>query len=694
MALDVKRFVARFVEEARDHLRRLEEGLGLLAGGSADAEAINAIFRSAHTVKGSSRMLKLTAITETAHKVEDVLGALRDGSLKPSPDLCRLLQRGVDAMAAQVDQVAETGTPSPADADLCAALTQVLAGGETAPTPPPPAEAPPPPPPPEVKLKSAETVRVQLSKLDELIKLMGEVVSSHARLRQRLVDLRGIDRAAGETAPLLQTFGRDLRDDVFTQELLMEELHKKALIMRMLPLSIVFEPAARMIRDLGRSLGKDVQCVTTGMDIELDRQLIDRLSDPIVHLLRNGVDHGIESAESRHAAGKPAHGTLKLSARQDGGFVVVEVSDDGGGLPVEFIRDKAVKKGLLTPEQAQAMTETEIIDLIFLPGFSTSSIITDVSGRGVGMDVVKRCVVDDLQGSIAVETRPGQGTTFAMRLPLSLAVMRVLLVEAGGQTFGFTAQYVAHLLDVADDRIITVAERKAVIIQNEFVPVVSLAELLGLPVPAVARRGGNLLVVVRVRNEKLALKVGQLLDERDMVIKPLPEHLRQLPLVSGMVMTGRNDLVSVLQASALLEAARRQRGGTTAMTAPDGGRAGIRVLVVDDSLNTREIEKDVLEAQGFIVTLAEDGQDGLDKARSGHFDAVLTDVEMPNMDGFTLTAALRREDRYRDIPIIIITSREKAEDKRRGIQVGADAYIVKGDFDQSNLVDTLKSLLG
>ncbi len=702
MALDIKRFVARFVEEARDHLRRIEEGLGQLAAGGADAEAVNAIFRSAHTVKGSSRMLKLVAITETAHKVEDVLGALRDGSLSASPDLCRLLQRGIDCMSAQVDQVAETGTPSDPDPDLLAALAQAMGGESDAPSSPP---QPPPSPPPqpaatateaqqaEVKLKSAETVRVQLSKLDELIKLMGEVVSSHARLRQRLVDLRGFERAGDSWGGKVQGFARDLRDDVFTQELLMDELHKKALIMRMLPLSIVFEPAARMIRDLGHSLGKDVQCVTQGSDIELDRQLIDRLSDPIVHLLRNGVDHGLEPQETRQAAGKPGHGTLRLTARQDGGFVVVEVADDGAGLPVAGIRDKAIKKGLLTAEQVAAMTETEIIDLIFLPGFSTSSIITDVSGRGVGMDVVKRVVVDELQGSIAVESRPGQGTTFLLRLPLSLAVMRVLLVEAGGQAFGFTAQYVAHLLDVPAERIITVAERKAVIIDNEFVPVVPLAELVGVPVTP-SKRSGCLLVVIKVRNEKLALLVDQLLDEHDMVIKPLPEHLRGLALVSGMVMTGRNDLVSVLQASTLLDAARRQRGGGTSAPAESAGTVGIRVLVVDDSLNTREIEKDVLEAHGYQVTLAEDGIDGLAKARAGQFDAVLTDVEMPNMDGFSLTAALRKEEAYAHVPIIIITSREKEEDKRRGIQVGADAYIVKGDFDQSNLVDTLKSLLG
>ena len=711
MAIDLKRFIARFVEEARDHLTRLEEGISALDADPADKETINSIFRSAHTIKGSSRMLKLVAISDTAHRAEDVLGALRDGSISYSSDLGRLLQRSVDALASLVEQVADGETELSVDQGLCDALTKVMGQEpETKPADTPRAEATPPAADSqdvvvneaakaaEPRLRTANSVRVPLVKLDELIKLMGEVITSHARLQHRLDELSGIERTLSPTTPhyaRLRRFGHELREDVLDQALLTEELHGKALQLRMLPLAMVFEPAARMVRELARTLEKEVECITSGMEIELDRQMIDRIGDPVVHLLRNSIDHGIESPERRQQAGKPRHGTVHLTARQDGGFVVIEVTDDGAGLSLAAIREKGIRKGLISAEQAASMSENDLVELIFLPGFSTNAIITDVSGRGVGMDVVKRCIVEELQGAISVKTTAAQGTRFALRLPLSLAVMRVLLVETAGQQFGFTAQYVDHLLEVPDSRVINVAERKAVVIDNEFVPVVELAELLSLGANRQYVRKNQLLVVVRVGNTKLALRIDGLVDERDMVIKPLPEHLRQLAFISGMVMTGSNTLVSILQVSALLDVAQRLRGeGPKIDNEISEQTTGIRVLVVDDSLNTREIEKDVLEAHGYRITLAEDGLDGLQKARAGEFDAILTDVEMPRMDGFTLTATLRREERYRHVPIIIITSREKEEDKRRGIQVGADAYIVKGDFDQSNLVDTLKALLG
>ena len=715
MALDVKKFIGRFVEEAKEHLGRLASGLAEIEQGAVSAEKINSLFRSVHTLKGSSRMLKLEPITQVSHSLEDLLSALREGRVATNPAVIALLYQGVDALSDQVQQLIECGQVealSSVNTQLCQQLT-ATAEGQT-----PNAVAAEP-----VEFKSSklaaedasgasaqptltasDTVRVKLDKLDELIKLMGELVSSHASMRELAMTSQQLEQQLQQQLhshlPVaMQQFSRKMRDIVLAQENLMQELHDKTLQMRMLPLAIVLEPAARLVRDMARSLGKQVECRISGSEIELDRQMIDQLADPIIHLLRNALDHGIETPDIRQQKCKPVQGLLQISARQDGGWVVLEVRDDGQGLSLVTIRDKALKKGLVSSEQLAEMSDQQVSDLIFEPGFSTSNIITEFSGRGVGMDVVKRSIVDDLQGVISLHSSLDQGTCFTLRLPLSLAMMRVLLIRAGEQVLGFTAQYVTELISVAVSGLINVADRNAVIIRNEFVPVIELVDLLQLPPANAAKkslsrtRSELLLLVIRVHNEKLALIIDELLDERDLVIKQLPEHLRFNALISGMVTIGHNELVSLIHVPYVLDIARKARQPVNRRTQTDQEKPKKRILVVDDSLNTREIERDVLEAWGYHVTLAEHGQEGLDKALAEQFDAVLTDVEMPIMDGFTLTARLREHERYQTCPIIIITSREKESDRRRGIEVGADAYIVKGSFDQNSLVDTLKVLL-
>jgi two-component system, chemotaxis family, sensor kinase CheA len=717
MAIDPKRFISIFVADCRDNLTRFGEALGALEQVPVDPEIINGIFRAAHTIKGSARMLKLGTISDTAHQLEDVLGAVRESRIVITPALIGLLANASDAIAALVDRVAEGGDLPPPDAALCAALALAAQGspvaphsdsgaGAAAPTPVPQAAivSIPEPQIPELApaehhLKTSDTVRVQLTKLDDLIKMMGELASTHGRLLRRVEDLReaGLrltDTASEEGHARLNRVIADIRNDISTQGLMMSELGSSALSMRMLPLSWAFEPASRMVRELGRSLGKPVECLVQGGGIELDRQIIDRLGDSLVHILRNCVDHGIEAAEVRQAAGKAAQGKIKLAARQDGAVVVVEISDDGGGLALDRLRDKAVQRGIVDADRACALSEDQLVDLVFVPGLSTSPIITDLSGRGVGMDVVKKTIVEELHGIVTVETHPGQGTLFSLRLPMSLAIMRVLSCEASGIAFAFTAQYVAEIVRVSRHDLREVAGGQAMVVRNEFVHLVSLAGLLHLPGATPSQASSILVVIVHAGAGKLGLIIDALRDERDMVIKPLPSHLSALSLVSGMVVSNRDELVSILNVPKLLEMAKVLRGESLSVSAVTQLSTKTRILVVDDSLNTREIEKEVLESHGFTVTLAEDGLDGWQKAMADDFDAVLTDVEMPGLDGFALTSKLRGHSRYQNIPIIIITSRDKEDDKRRGIDVGADAYIVKGDFNQTGLVDTLRSLLG
>ncbi|WP_447555151.1 hybrid sensor histidine kinase/response regulator [Vreelandella sp. EE22] len=705
MAFDISRFIERFVEEAREHLPRLREGLLALERGDHSSEQINALFRAVHTLKGSSRMLRLNAIAALAHSTEELLSALRDGVRTITPDVIELLTQAIDVMENQIDCLAQ-GHPADelldADPALCHAMLESARAAfeDTEPTLARkvlvPHHAVTTASTGEAlahQLRLSDTVRVRLERLDDVIRLMGEVLSAHHHLHDLVEQARTLSASlAKEQQRPFQSFNRDLKDSVLSQDALMSDLHDRALQMRMLPLGVVFDPLSQMTRDLAHTLGKKAVCRAQGSEIELDRQMIDRLSEPLVHLVRNALDHGLETPEGRRRLGKPPKGLITLKAWQDGSWVVIELRDDGAGIDIEAVRQKALSRQLINEEQLLTLSEQETLELIFLAGFSTQSMITDMSGRGVGMDAVKRTVVDELSGDVRVASESGRGSAFTLRLPLSLARMRVLLVSAGGHTLGFTAPYVTELMETSSCHLIEAAGQLTLNLRDEFIAVASLARLIGLDEAPTQLADRVLLVIVHQGPQKLALIVDELVDERDMVIKPLPAHLRHLPLVSAMVSVGQNALVSLLHVPSLLMEVKKisHYSQSQELTTP----ALHRILVVDDSLYTREIEKDVLEAWGYQVVLAENGRDGLNKALAAPFDAVLTDVEMPAMDGFTLTARLRDNDGYRHTPIIIITSREKEADRQRGIEVGADAYIVKDSFDQNSLVDTLKALLG
>ncbi|RJQ61357.1 MAG: hybrid sensor histidine kinase/response regulator [Desulfobacteraceae bacterium] len=761
MALDMTRFLARFVDEARDHISKLNEGLVQLENHPEDAETINAVFRSAHTIKGSSRMMKLTAITEVAHKLEEALGALREKKIGHSRGLADILFKGIDCIAGMVDKVS---AGAPLDEDTSALCDELAGAAEgrfatvdaAAKEPSPPETAPQVPleemkgqtaaaaetagpeaahriepidahPPddcpetavPEKKTGASESIRVNADKLDELIRLMGEIVSHQNRLKQRLSDIREAEKAAKRNVDISARFqqGNDscgefgeeivrcaqalqvklkqlsvsMRDDANMQELLTSDLQEKALMLRMVPLSTVFDSLPRMVRDMSRSLGKDVVFMIEGGEIGLDKKMIEKIGDPLVHMLRNAVDHGVESPEERRKTGKPEKGTIRIAASYDAGSVVIELSDDGGGIPLGKLREKALKKNLFSEADLDSLTDEETIDLIFLPGFSTSPIITDISGRGVGMDVVKKNIVEGLKGSIKIETKQGKGTRFLMRLPLTLAVMRVLLVEAAGTVFAITAHYVTEIIRVPETEIIHVLNRKAIRLREELIPVAHLETILKLSVKGPARSTNLLMLIVRLGNEKLGLIVDALLDEEDMVIKSLPAHMKNIQLVSGVTISGRNEVLNILHVPGIIKEAGEMREARL----PEKARNdAAQILVVDDSVNTREIEKSILEAYGYAVDLAEDGMEAVEKTREKQYDLIITDVEMPRLDGFSLTERLRKEHTYNDTPIIIMTSREKEEDKKRGILVGANAYIIKGSFDQTNLLETVQNLIG
>lgn len=755
MAFDRSKFIARFLEEAREHIGKLNDGLLHLEKNPGDVETLNAIVRAAHTVKGGARMLKLTGITTTAHKLEDALDALRAGRLKQSRQGFDLLFKGIEAITNLVEGTAGGGEPE-ADEALLDKLSKAAEGrledGVAVSAPPPavedktpePAQPPAaseraaaqapspkaaPPPAADVRKPAAptagrETIRVNAERVDALIKHVGEMMSVHSRSKQRWLDVRGIEKisagnlqtvgrflTSGSTEPASMSealqaverlhaeilrLSRGIRDDMSLQDLQMDELRERTLRMRMLPLSTVFGSFALTVRNIASSMGKEIELIVEGGDTELDKKIIEKLSDPLIHMIRNSIDHGIETPEERVKAGKPPTGTIRLSAGHDEGGVLIVVSDDGGGIPLGKIREKALKKKMFDEETLDGMSETEILNLIFHHGFSTSPIITDMSGRGVGMEVVKKSIVEELKGSLNLESTEGRGAAFQIRLPLSLAIMHVMLVSVSEMTFALPADSVVEVLEVSDGEMINIVDRRAIRLREQLIPVENLGALLKLPSGPEAQGNGSnggrrLVVIISEGGENLGLIIEALLDEQDMVTKPLPSHMKKIRMVSGVAISGKNEIINILHMPSLVQAAKEAKG-TAKKKAGEGLKKSMSVLVVDDSVNTREIEKEILEAYGYTVTLACDGMEALEMTRESKYDVIISDVEMPRMDGFTLVETLRKEKDYQDTPIIIVSSRDKESDKRRGIEVGADAYIIKGGFDQSNLLETIESL--
>ena len=751
---DRSAFVGTFVQEAREYLDLLNRGVVELEKKPGDADLLTQLLRAAHTLKGSSRMLDFLDIDQVAHAVEDILEGIRDGQMEMSAEVGDLFFVALDKIGSCIEGIAEGREEDEDVRALCRSLKSLKTDAEPDPepvsetngyiaetgvaaeeripveiTPPEPEKTAPsaqsePEKPVAPAMAVEETVRIGIPSLDATIRLAGEIRVSGMRLDHNLDELaetrkmlryyqgdieRRMEGEAweGGHGEDLEQFYQDTRilyakvDDLYRKyredlaglERMAAELQEKTLGMRMLPLSTLFDSLPRAVRDLSRVSGKEIELTVEGAETQMDKKLIEKLGGPLTHLVRNCIDHGIETPAERQMGDKPAAGSLHIAASQEGDQVVVVVEDDGKGIDIEIVGQKAVQKGLIDEEQLGSMSDREIAHLIFLPGFSTAPIITDISGRGVGMDVVKS-TVEELKGAVSVETEKGVGSRFSLQLPMTLTTVRAMMVECAGFTYAIPLGYMAETAQIGQTDIIQVVDREAISLKNEMIPIARLSRILGLEDPAKGDREDCFVLIVRSGRGHAALIVDAIIDEQDILLKPLPPHMGEPICVSGVSIFGDNQISIVLHVPGVVESMKMTGGVQPSATERGASSTDRAILVVDDSLNTREIEKSILEAHGYEVDLAADGVEGLAMAKERQYDMIVTDVDMPRMDGFTLVEHLRREAGSEHTPIVIVTSREKEEDKRRGIEVGADAYILKSGFDQSNLIETIESLIG
>lgn len=746
--MDLSGFYSQFREETAENIRALGDGLLALeveADEGARRAHIDRVFRAMHTVKGSARMLGFEAVGRVAHALENLLGELRQGRRPLDRPLADALLRGGDAVLVLVAEAVD-GRPAALDVDaLIAALPAGAPGamldgegsngarhaapqlapqpvslpGPGAPSAPSPAHA-------QGRAASRQTVRVRVDRLDRMLNLAGELVvvqqalTDHGeqlqalqeqveqqrralaalegeleRLRFSLAQRQSLDRrlvAAREAAEsarrLAQRQGERLERQSAQHELLVKDLEQEVMAARLLPIATVYAGLPRIVRDLAQATGKEARLELHGEAVELDRKVLELINDPLIHLVRNAVDHGIEAPAERHAAGKPPQGLITVAAEAAGGEVRVTIGDDGRGLDPRRLRERAVRLGMLSAEVAAALADGDALDLIFQPGFSTAAIVTDISGRGVGMDVV-RSNLSELGGQVRVESEPGRGARVVLTLPLTVVTTRVLLVRAGRATFALPAGGCHGTLWVRRKQLRALEGQPTLALEDRTVAVLPLADLLGLAAPSpLAGRERAPAVLAGSAQRPLALLVDELIDEREVVVKPLGQILAGQRPYGGAVQLGDGGLVLLLNPAQL---AGRTRAAS--LPPPQSARRRPRLLVADDSFTTRELIRSILLSAGFEVAAAVDGADALDRLRAHPYDLLVSDVEMPRLDGFQLVASLRADPALRALPAVLITSLASDEHRRRGLEAGAQAYIVKSQFNQESLLDVIRQLL-
>ncbi len=580
-------------------------------------------------------------------------------------------------------------------------------------------------------VKVQHTIRIKTAQVDRLLNLISEVVISQIKEEQRMLELRqsvaeigevwqswvrlkSLIAAAGmddETIAAIvdesstldslltdrrraqSAFFKDFADDVSRTSVVVTDLQEQGMRLRMLPVSTVFQTFPRAMRDLARSFKKDVDLVLEGGDTELDKKVLEEINAPLIHIMRNAVDHGVESLEERIAAGKPTKGTIRMAARQEGDHIVIEVSDDGAGIDPDKVRAAAIRKGYISESEAKVMSDREATYLIFEKGFSTSAIITEISGRGVGMDVVREFIVEKLKGSLDVDSTMGEGSTFRLTIPLTLAIIRALMLRVGDQVFALPTTSVDETLRVTPEGIIKVEGREVIRRQRRTIPIVRLGDILG-----VSHKGHEGLKIpictIGFSGHRMGFIVDALVGEQQIVIKPLGTHLRKVDNVAGVTILGVGDVVPILNIPDLMDNARRRSGYRATVVTEQEHAGPRRILICEDSFTTRELERSIFEAAGYEVEVAMDGAMGLAKLKEGlDVDAVVTDVQMPNMTGFEMTRAIKADPTLAGIPVIIVTSLERDREKAEGIEAGADAYITKSVFNQDTLLDTVERLI-
>jgi two-component system, chemotaxis family, sensor histidine kinase and response regulator WspE len=715
-----------FRMEAETQGEVLTAGLLALERVPTAADRLEECMRAAHSLKGAARIVGLHAAVSVAHAMEDCFVAAQQGRIVLRHQQIDRLLRGVDLLARVGTAPEVSGEVSRFLADLKEAIESptdaLTAAAETALQPADIAAA----------SDTVERVlRVTAENLNRLLGLTGESLVESRWLKPFADSLLRLKRLQHEasvalTAARESLIGRPLSastdeslaasqkslidcEHLLSQRLLQLEmfdgrstdlanrLYDEALACSMRPFADAVPRFPRMIRDLARELGRPARLEILGEATQVDRDVLEKLDAPLGHLLRNAMDHGIESSQRRLAAGKPAEGVIRLEARHTAGTLQILISDDGAGIDVGALRESIVRRKLATADFARTLSEPELLEFLFLPGFTLKDTVTEISGRGVGLDAVLN-MVKQLRGTVRVTSQLGHGTRFVLQLPLTLSVVRTLLAEVGGEPYAFPLAYISRTLSLPREQIEMLEGRQLFEFEGRPVGLVDASQVLGGPSSPASAAPASIIVIGESANS-YGLVVDRFLGERELVVRPLDIRLGKVKDIAAAALMEDGSPVLIIDVEDLRQSVEKLISTGRLNKLPQGvdaipGMTRKRVLVVDDSLTVRELERKLLDSHGYEIEVAVNGMEGWNAVRTGNFDLVITDIDMPRMDGIELVSLIRKDPSLKSLPVMIVSYKDREEDRRRGLEAGADYYLTKGSFHDDTLVRAVVDLIG
>ena len=736
-----------FRMEAESQAAILNEGLLALEEKPEATEGIESLMRAAHSIKGAARIVQLEIAVKLAHAMEDCFVAAQDGRIVLGEKHIDALLKCVDIFI-RISKVSEGEIESwlaenQRDVDKSIqSLLEIQKGDvptETADkekddeVPAPMVEAHPSSPKKDQKpTKDRDAVvRVTAEKLNRLMGFAGGSLVEAGRLQSFRDSLIGLKRGLTDVSDALDNIRESANElnlsepakarvneilrkhrecsqilsdrmtefDLHSRHMdsLSDRLYHEVVSCRMRPFTDGVQGFPRMVRDVSKKLGKKVKLEIVGEATDVDRDMLDNLEAPLTHLLRNAIDHGIENPEERLAAGKPEVGTIRLIARHWAGMLYITVADDGKGIDLERLRDKIVKRKLVNGDMVKNLSEAELMEFMFLPGFSTASTITEISGRGVGLDVVQN-MVREVQGVVRADSKPGQGTSFHLQLPITLSVIRALLVDIGGEHYAFPMVRIDRILSVTKEDIHVLENRQYITFENNNIGLVPAHQVLGLG--EIEPYEGELpVVVIGDRLSHFGIIVDRFVGERELIINPLDVRLGKVADINAAAIMEDGSPVLIIDIEDMVRSIDNLLSGGRPYRVNLNGKEILkkkrkRILVVDDSITVREVERKLLETNGYEVETAVDGADGWNAVRTGRYDMVISDVDMPRMNGIELVTNIKQNVKLKNLPIMIISYKDREEDRIRGLEAGADYYLTKSSFHDNTLLDAVVNLIG